>query len=273
MPQTDIELLRRRLIKRAREDVKEAYAGKEIHIIKAVNLLSDLDNIFNLIAEQAKEWHSINFPELSRIVRDNGVYLGMVQKIGERKNFTDMKKVSEACQSAEKAAEVCDAAKNSTGAEISDAELDEIKALAANALGIRDERNRLTFYIEKQMADACPNFSKLAGAVLGARLLAKAGSLRKLALVPSSTMQVFGAEKALFQAMKHGSKGPKHGLILQHPLVASAKPSMRGRMARALAGKLSIAARTDFFGKRQVAEKLGKELQERAETLRTSVKK
>lgn len=262
---TKVEQLRKRMIKKARKEVKEAYTGKDVHVIKAANLLGDLDNVFNLLAEQLREWYGVHFPELERIVRDNDAYLKLVYSLGMRGNF-DAKSVAEH-YSGERASEIVDAVKKSIGADLGTAELGEIKLLALNALNIKEERTYIGKYVEKEMSALAPNFSELAGAILAARLLAKAGSLRKLAIVPSSTMQVYGAERALFQAMKRGSRGPKYGLIFGHPMVASAKPHLRGKVARALAGKLSIAAREDYFGKEKIAARLRKELDARVNAI------
>lgn len=268
MEQNKVDLLRKRLIKKARDDAKEAYSGREVHIAKAVNLLGDLDNVFNLLAEQLIEWYAVHFPELSREVKDNGVYLKLVYELGERGNY-NAKKIKEFYEGGDdKVKVIVEAAKGSSGADVGEGEISEIKLLALNALNIKEERGYLAKFIENEMAKVAPNFSELAGSLLGARILAKAGSLKKLAMVPSSTVQLYGAERALFQAKKRGSRGPKYGYIFGHPLVASANPSMKGRIARSLAGKLSIAAREDYFGKEKITGKLKEGLEARAESVK-----
>ncbi|MFH1696489.1 MAG: C/D box methylation guide ribonucleoprotein complex aNOP56 subunit, partial [Candidatus Diapherotrites archaeon] len=149
---------------------------------------------------------------------------------------------------------IVDKSKSSIGSEIEKHDLDEIKLLAANAINLRGERRALTEYIEKGMAREMPNFSVLAGPVLGARLLSKAGGMKRLAFMPSSTIQVLGAEKALFQHLRTGAKGPKHGLLYSHALVRAAKPWNRGRIARTISGKLAIAARGDYFLKEKSSD-------------------
>jgi nucleolar protein 56 len=112
--------------------------------------------------------------------------------------------------------------------------------------------------------DAAPNVSDLAGPTLAAKLIEKAGGLKRMAMMPSSTLQILGAEKALYRALKTKARPPKHGLIFQHPYVNAAPRELRGLRARHLAAKLSIAARADAFSGNSIADQLKKELEEAA---------
>ncbi len=118
------------------------------------------------------------------------------------------------------------------------------------------------------MRKIAPNLSAIAGPVLGARLLAKAGGLKKLALLPASTIQVIGAEKALFRHLRTGARPPKHGILFQHPLVRNAKKWQRGKIARTIAAKLAIAAKEDYFGGKYIADDLRKEIEERVKEIK-----
>ena len=159
---------------------------------------------------------------------------------------------------------IVDAAKKSMGSPIEDKVLKEVQLLALNALNIKEERIVLEKFIESEMQDIAPNFSKIAGPMLAARMLEEAGSIKKLALMPSSTIQMLGAEKALFRHLKnHSVKPPKHGLIFMHSLIQKAGRDNRGKMARALAGKLSIAVRADYFDKRDISKGLQESLDKR----------
>ncbi|MEW6294991.1 MAG: NOP5/NOP56 family protein [Candidatus Diapherotrites archaeon] len=242
------EELRKRLIAKAKKRVAEAFTGRDYHAIKAVNLLEDLDNAFNLFAEQAREWFGVHFPELNRMVQDNEAFLKLIA-LGERKNFTQ-KKVMELYKNEIKAKEIEAKARNSMGAELEKEDLRQIQLLAQNALELKKEREEIAKYIEKLMKELSPNFSGLATPIIAARLLAKAGSLKQLALMPSSTIQLLGAEKALFRHLKQKAKPPKYGLIFAHPSVREAKKELKGKIARKLSGKLSIAAKKDFFSKK-----------------------
>ncbi len=257
-----IAALRRKLIKSTKEKVKEHYSGKDVHLIKSINLMDDLDSVFNLLAEQLIEWYGVHFPELNSVAKDNEQYLKLAYELGGRKEFTE-KKVAEWVKGKDDLKRIVEAAKKSNGAAVEDSDLGEIKLLALNALNLKEERTYLGKYIEKGMNKALPNFTALAGPFIGARLLAKAGSSKKLAFMPASTIQVLGAEKALFLHLKKGSKGPKYGFLYSHPLVKQVKPWNRGKVARSLAAKLSIAVKGDYFGKKNISDGLKKDLEKR----------
>ncbi|MDO8634127.1 MAG: NOP5/NOP56 family protein, partial [archaeon] len=249
--------LREKLLKKARQQIAENLSGDEAFIVKAVSLMEDLDGTFNLLAEHAIDWHSFEFPELKKIVRDNDALLELISKIGERKNFSE-KNVSGTVKDAAKASTVAKTVQNSSGAELDQNDIKEIQALAKNALEIKSQRMRLAGLLEEKAKKIAPNTSILLGALLFSKLVARAGSMKKLAFMPSSTIQVIGAEKALYSHLKSGSSPPKHGIIFQHPLISSAKPEYRGKMARLLAAKTSIAVKVDYFG----GKPIGKELKE-----------
>ena len=254
--------LRKSLIRKTKEQVREHYSVRDVHIARAIVLLDDLDEVFNLFSEHLREWYSVHFPEMNRVVKDNEAAMRLIYNLGKRSNFSK-KQILEHYKDEERAAELEKVAVSSAGAAVNDADLSEMKLLALNALNIKEEREYLAKYLEKTMDEIAHNFSTIAGALVGAKLLAKAGSLKRLALMPSSTIQLLGAEKALFQAKKSHGKLPKYGYIYQHPMVKAAKPFNKGKLARSLAGKLSIAARQDFFGKDDISKELQKDLDQR----------
>lgn len=127
-------------------------------------------------------------------------------------------------------------------------------------------------YIDDTMEEIAPNTKILAGSLLGARLISIAGSLMNLAKRPASTIQVLGAEKALFRSLKTGARPPKHGLIFQHNILHDAKRWQRGKIARALAGKIAIAVRIDAFGGKFVGDSLKKDLEERITEIKKKYK-
>ncbi|MEM0162881.1 MAG: Nop domain-containing protein, partial [Thermoproteota archaeon] len=124
-------------------------------------------------------------------------------------------------------------------------------------------KDKLTGRITEIVEEIAPNLSEIAGPVLAAKLISKAGGLIELAKMPSSSVQVIGAEKALFRAMKEGSKPPKHGIIFQHPLVHNAPRKLRGKVARALASKIVMASRFDAFSGVDSSQRLKSELKEK----------
>ncbi len=149
------------------------------------------------------------------------------------------------------------------GAELDEGDIDQIQTICKNTLNLYDVRQKLEGYLDSVMGDVAPNIRALAGSLLGARLIALAGGLNNMAKMPASTIQVLGAEKALFRALKTGTRPPKHGIIFQHPLIHEAKRWQRGKVARALAGKLAIAARTDAFSGKYAGDKLQVSLEKR----------
>lgn len=273
-----IDELRNKLISAAKRKVQEKYGEKDVHIIKSVNLLGDLDSAANLLTEQLREWYSVHFPELNDIVPDHMAYLRLAHYIGARENFTEQKileqigggdqekNVTEG-PGKEIAEKIVSAAKDSIGSGVGEADMDEMRSLALNCLNLLEEREAISKYIEQVMGKELPNFSAVAGATIGAKILAKIGSKQKLAFVPASTLQIVGAEKALFLHIKMGVKGPKYGYLYQHPLVKAASRENKGRMARTIAAKLSIAAKMDYFGSEGNADEMKKQLEERAKEL------
>ncbi len=265
------EEMRKKLIQKAKKEIAIAYGEKEIHAIKSVSVCEDIDTVFNLLSEHVREWYGTHFPELDNLTNDPFTYLKLAHSLGNRKNYSE-KAVSEIVAEKDAAKKIAEAARKSMGAEIEDKRLDEIKLLALNALNLKEERVFLEKFVESETKAIAQNFSEIAGSMITAKFLKQAGSLKALALMPSSTIQLLGAEKALFRHLKNKKKirGPKYGFLYAHALVRQLPPKKKGRMARALAGKLCIAAKADYFSKRNIAAELQKELSARFEELKKS---
>jgi len=133
---------------------------------------------------------------------------------------------------------------------------------------VKNEMKTLEKQIENDMKKIAPNTSNVVGPLIGARLLSLAGGIDRLAMLPASTIQVLGAEKALFRFKKEGGKPPKHGVIFQHPLINKAPRSIRGKVARVLAAKIATAAKADFFTKRDISDDLREDLERRLREIR-----
>jgi hypothetical protein len=142
---------------------------------------------------------------------------------------------------------ILEARDRSKGGTISEGDLGRVKSLASLAIQLSSLRDGLNGYVESQMKRVSPNVAEVAGATIGARLMAKAGGLDRLAVMPASTIQILGAEKALFRSLRTGAKPPKHGILFQHQAVHTAPKWQRGKIARTLANKIAIAARVDFY--------------------------
>jgi nucleolar protein 56 len=251
--------------------VKGAAEKRDLIIAQAIQTLDDLDRTANLFMERLREWYGIHFPELDRLIEKHETYARLVMNLGYRDNFSFEALEKEGIPK-ERAEVTAKAAETSMGADVAEQDLAEIQALSRNVLELYELRKNMENYVDKTMEEVAPNTRAIAGALLGARLIAIAGSLQNLAMRPASTIQVLGAEKALFRSLKTGARPPKHGLIFQHALLHDAKRWQRGKIARVLAGKLAIAARADAFGGRYVSDALKADIDKRLAEIREKYK-
>lgn len=226
--------------------VKEASEKLDLHIIQSVNALDELDKIINVVGARMREWYGLHFPELDNLIQSLIAYAEIVTKAGLRENIT-IQIIENAGMHDRKAEIIMDAAKRSKGGDMTTENLVIVKKIAQEIISQSELRRILSDHIEIAMDLVAPNVKSLLTASVGARIIAKAGSLSRLAVLPASTIQVLGAEKALFRALKTGTRPPKHGLIFQHPLIHSAPRWQRGKIARAIASKVAIAARIDVY--------------------------
>ncbi|MBS7629995.1 hypothetical protein KEJ47_00215 [Candidatus Bathyarchaeota archaeon] len=249
----------------ARGAVSESISKRESLIIQAVHLLNELDKSLNSLSSVLKEWYGLHFPELNRLIDDNRTYALVVKAFGGKMHI-DSKKLAEiGVQQAER---ILRASKESMGTTLSDMDLHPIRQLSEHLLTLHDYRKDLEDYIASLVMEVSPNLSEVAGPLLAAKLLEKAKGLRKLSVMPSSRIQLLGAEKAMFRALKTGSKPPKHGLVFQHQLVHNSPKKFRGRVARLLSAKISLAARADYFSGRSIIPQLKEELAKITEAIK-----
>lgn len=235
--------------------VRKAVGKRDLVVMQAIQTIDDLDKTVNLFMGRVREWYGLHFPELDRLIEKHETYARLVSKLGRRENFTVENLEKEGLPKA-KAEQIAKTAEKSMGADLEEDDLVQIQTLCKNTLQLYDMRQALESYMESTMEEVAPNIRALVGSLLGARLIALSGGLSNLAKMPASTVQVLGAEKALFRSLKTGTRPPKHGIIFQHTLIHEAKRWQRGKMARALAGKLSIAARTDAFSGKYIGDDL-----------------
>ncbi|RWS24853.1 hypothetical protein B4U80_03492, partial [Leptotrombidium deliense] len=215
-------------------------------IIQAVSLLDDLDKELNNYVMRCKEWYGWHFPELSKIVPDNTTYIHTVLAMKMRENaskcdFSDI-------LSEDVALQVKEMAELSMGTEIAEEDMDNIEHLCRNVLELQEYRQQLSEYLKNRMMAIAPNLTVLVGDIVGARLISRAGSLLNLAKHPASTVQILGAEKALFRALKTKHDTPKYGLIYHANLIGMSNPKLKGKMSRMLASKAALACRVDALG-------------------------
>ena len=247
--------------------VREAVEKRDLLIIQAIQTIDDIDKTTNLFMGRIREWYGLHFPELSRLIEKHETYARIILELGERENFS-IEKLVKLGLSEKKAEKILEAAKASMGAPLRKEDLENLRAICKTTLELYERRRELERYVEEAMDEVAPNLKALVGALLGARLIALAGSLENLAKMPASTIQVLGAEKALFRALRTGSKPPKHGVIFQHTYLREARKWQRGKIARALAGKLAIAARTDAYSGKYIGDELKANLEKRIEEIK-----
>ncbi|MDH5795668.1 MAG: C/D box methylation guide ribonucleoprotein complex aNOP56 subunit [Candidatus Bathyarchaeota archaeon] len=250
----------------SRTKVRRATGKRDLLIVQAIQALDDLDKTLNLFMSRVREWYGLHFPELDRLIDRHETYARLVSSLGKRENFT-AEALEKEQLSKSKVLQLAKTAETSMGADFSDTDMKQIMGMCKHVLELYDGRSDLEQYINDIMEEVAPNTSALAGATLGARLIAMAGGLENLAKMPASTIQVLGAEKALFRSLTTGARPPKHGILFQHIAVHGAKRWLRGKIARAFAGKLAIAVRTDAFSGNDTSEKLKADLEKRIEEI------
>ncbi|HEU4483053.1 MAG TPA: hypothetical protein VFR65_08365 [Nitrososphaeraceae archaeon] len=218
----------------------------DLHISQSINALDELDKIINVIGARLREWYGLHFPELDYLIQNIFTYAEIVKLSGHRNNI-NLNMLENLGIERKRADMILVAVQRSKGGDILEENLSIIKKLGNEIIMQTELRKILAHQIEEMMEKIAPNIKELLTATVGARLLAKAGSLQKLSVMPASTIQIIGAEKALFRSLKTGAPPPKHGILFQHPILHSAPKWQRGKMARAIASKVAIAARIDLF--------------------------
>ncbi|KAL9434020.1 hypothetical protein AB3S75_028786 [Citrus x aurantiifolia] len=237
-------------------------------VIQAIFLLDTLDKDINSFSMRVREWYSWHFPELVKIVNDNYLYARVVKLIEDKSKLTDdmVPALTDILGDEDKAKEIVEAGKASMGQDLSAVDLVNVQMFAQRVMDLSEYRKKLYGYLVTKMNDIAPNLASLIGEVVGARLISHAGSLTNLAKCPSSTLQILGAEKALFRALKTRGNTPKYGLIFHSSFIGRASARNKGRMARYLANKCSIASRIDCFAEKNTTifgEKLREQVEER----------
>lgn len=212
-------------------------------VVQAIGLLDDLDKEINIYAMRVKEWYGWHFPEMGKIITDNLAYAKVIRIMGFRTNAqtSDFSEVlpEEIEETLKAAAEI------SMGTEISETDIEHIFSLCDQVISMTTYRAQLYSYLQNRMAAIAPNLTALVGELVGARLISHAGSIMNLAKHPASTVQILGAEKALFRALKTKHDTPKYGLIYHSSLVGQAPAKLKGKMARMVATKAALSIRLD----------------------------
>jgi len=251
----------------SRVAVKEAAHRRDILLIQAIHAIDELDGSLNIFSTRVREWYGYHFPELSNLIEKHDTFLRLVNLLGARQNFT-LANLKEMDIPESRSRIIADNVSSSMGADFDEDDIETIRDLSASIMELYKARRKLDGYVDKLMGEVAPNIKMLAGSSLGARLISLAGGLESISRMPASTIQILGAEKALFRSMKTGALPPKHGAIFQHQDIHQALRWQRGKIARALSGKIAIAARVDAFKGKFMGERLKMELDARLKEIK-----
>ena len=228
--------------------MKEALGIPDRRIAQTVSAIGELEEALCACSERLKDWYSLYYPEAATRIKKQEAFARIVSDKKLRSEFTDI-------------------TQDSIGADLAPNDIHHIRAFAKSLALLYSEKGQLEEYLEKLMKKDFKNLYAVAGAPVGAKLIAHCGDAARLANLPSSTIQVLGAEKALFRHMKTGAKPPKYGIILSHNLLQNAKHDERGKVARAIASVISIAVKVDVFSQEDNTEFLTKKLENKLKVI------
>lgn len=224
--------------------LKDTPDRMDVMVVESLGLLDELEKDINIKVMRLKEWYGFHFPELIEIIPGSLEYASAVRVIGRKinveslseKELKDIEKIKEK-------------ARMSFGTEIDNEEAERIKATAVDIIKMFNYKDELSNYLKNAVNKLCPNLTALLGEVIAARFIARAGGIYELSKLPASTIQIMGAEKSLFNAIREKTDTPKYGYIYHSTIVASTPVKFRGKIARSLAAKAAIACKIDAFGK------------------------
>lgn len=237
---TDLNKLRIANIKATIQAVKDSVHPDDL-IMQTIRSIDETSTVINMLAKRLRDWYALYNPETEHNNPDHEKFVNLILSKSKSQLLKAMK-VSE-----------------TMGADLSKKDIVAIKALAQEVQSLFNYQSQQESYLETMMETHCPNIQAVAGTTIGARLIDLAGGLKRMAIFPASTIQLLGAEKALFRHITTGAKSPKHGILIMHPLVAKAK--QKGRAARLVADKISMAARIDYFKGDFAGDRLRSELE------------
>lgn len=241
----DFKKIREKALAETGEKLRNSVSD-DLFIMQAVNNIEEIDKTANTLSKRLREWYSYYFPELDVYVADNEAFCKLALEKSKKELLKEFKE------------------QESLGADLKEIDINQMKVLAKTVKELFDMRHSHVQYLEIKMKEMCPNVLHICGASIGAKLISLAGSFKKISVLPASTIQVLGAEKALFRHLKNRKcLPPKYGVLLNHSLVSRQRNSNKGKVARALADKIALCARVDYFKGEFVADTLLKELEDR----------
>ncbi|HJN57102.1 MAG: NOP5/NOP56 family protein [Candidatus Woesearchaeota archaeon] len=214
-------------------------------IMQTINTIEEIDKTLNMHVKRLREWYSLYAPEISNKAKDHEKFVSLIIK-KQKKQLLKELNLDE---------------KDSMGADLRDKDVSAMMLIAAQVNNFYKLRDHYANYLAELEKEACPNLAAVVGIRIAAKLIEHVGSLKKLAQMPASTIQILGAEKALFRHLKNKkNRSPKYGLLHEHQLIQKSKKDMLGKAARTLADKASIAVKVDYFKGKFIGDKLKKEI-------------
>ena len=247
-----VDFITKATVQLAKVHIKRAVTRDGL-IIQTNGALEDLDKSINVYMERLREWYGLHFPEMNRAVTGHERFAQVISKFGDRESITEK--------------DLSDLKQNSMGADFKEEDIKMVQMYATKILEMYKLREEIASYSEKVLKEVAPNLLVLAGAPLAIKLIARSGGLKKMSRMPSSTLQLIGAEKALFRYLHGKGKSPRHGVIFSHPMIQNARDQHRGKLARLLASKLTIAAKMDYYSKTYKGDTLKKDLEKKAKNI------
>ena len=255
-----MRFLRQTVILLTRERVRQSAEKRDGLIVHAIETIDDLDKTINLFSNRLREFYGMHFPELVDAIENHNTFAKIVSETGNKSKIDKKLLVDEINLPEKKAEELLASRDTSMGSPLLDQDIVIIQDQAKIIVELFQRRQALEKWMEEAMNAIAPNICAVVNPLLGARLISLAGSLKALALCPSSKIQILGAEKALYRTIKTGAPPPKHGVIFQDPRLNQSKWWQRGKIARVISGRLSIAARMDFFEAEDKSKDLAQEV-------------
>ena len=248
--------------------IKDQLSRKDLLVIKAVDYLDHLNKALNILIPAVREWYGIYFPELNELVDDHETFIRVINLTRKKEELRKEDLISLGI-SESLADRIVRSSRKSMGSDLGEHDLKILREISSVMLSLYDSRKDVESYIEKLMREIAPNMSDVVHPLVGARLVALAGGLDKLARMPASTIQVLGAHKAIFMHITKGTKPPKHGILFQAKEIRTAPKKVRGKIARLLATKIAIAVKMDAFGReRDLGKRLRAEIDEKISKIR-----
>lgn len=240
------DLYREENIKKTISDIHNSVSD-DLLIIQTIKVLSDLNIVINSLVKRLREWYELYLPEISKKVRDHEKFVSLVIDKDKSALLEELKLQGH----------------ESMGADLKVEDVAAIINYAKKLKNLYELKSEQERYLDVLMKRVMPNTTILTGSLIGAKLLEQAGSLKHLSEFPSTTIQLLGAEKALFRHLKTKARCPKYGILHEHPLISKTKKQMHGKAARALADKISIACKVDYFKGNNIADKLKSDLEKK----------